>query len=107
MQSRILRAQHEDDHWAAAVFKYLRSMADLQKSSGTDVLFVCMDDKAEVPIGERNHPRSTNVRSRPSLVMSTSANTAMDHDLTKSSMTPSVILISNIPETVDGSFYQG
>ena len=104
VQSRILRASHEDGHYAAAVFKYLRSMAvDLRQHS----LFLCMDDKAKVPVGEPDKPTSTNMRSKSTYAEESEELTAMDHDLTKCSLTPSVILQCDIPEAKNGSFYQG
>lgn len=105
VQSRVLRAKHEDDHYAAAVFKYQRAMAvDLRN---TQPVFVCMDDKAKIPIGEPGRPTSTNVRSRPSLVAKGHPLTAMDHDHSKASLTPSVILRSTVPTDSNGSFYRG
>ena len=105
VQSRVLRADHEDSHYAAAVFRYQRDMAvDLQM---TAPLFICMDDKAKIPYGEPGRPTSTNVRSRPSLVLKDCPLTAIDHDHTKGSLTPSVILRCTIPEKSSGSFYQG
>ena len=51
---------------------------------------------------------STGVRCRPSLVAGSSALSAMDHDQSsRGSLTPSVVLQCDIPETVKGSFYQG
>eukprot|EP00117_Sycon_ciliatum_P041383 scpid20457/ scgid30282/ len=105
VQSRILRASHEDDHYAAAVFKYMRAMAvDLKEH---DPLFLCMDDKAKVPVGEPDRPTSTNVRSKATYVEENEQLTAMDHDLTKCSLTPSVILRCDIPDMAEGSFYRG
>lgn len=100
----MLRRDHEDDHYAAAVFKYLRAMAVDMKYANP--VFVCMDDKAKVPIGEPGEPTSTNVRNRPTLAVKSHLPTAMDHDHTRGSFTPSVILHSEIPSE-GGSFYRG
>ena len=101
----MFRVTHEDDHYAAAVFKYIRSMAvDLCHTSPS---FACMDDKAKVPIGEPSQLTPTNVRNRPSMVLTNQPLTAMDHDQTKCSLTPSVILSCVIPTQTEGSFYSG
>ena len=42
--------------------------------------FVCLDDKAKIPIGEPNQPMATGVRSRPSLAADSSILLGMDHD---------------------------
>lgn len=48
VQSRILCNEHEDDHYAACVFKYMQEMAvELWQ---LDPIFVCMDDKVKIPI---------------------------------------------------------
>ena len=105
VQSRVLLRNHEDDHYAAAVFKYLRAMAvDLVC---TKPVFACMDDKAKIPIGEPGEPTSTSVRTRPTLALKGHVPTAMDHDHTRGSFTPSVILFSQIPCEEGGSFYHG
>ena len=71
----------------------------------TSPLFAYMDDKAKVPIGEPSQPTSTNVRNHPSMALTNQPLTAMDHDQTKCSLTPSVILSCVIPTQTDGSFY--
>ena len=104
VQSRVLRRDHEDNHYAAAVFKYLRAMAVDMKYANP--VFACMDDKAKVPIGEPGEPTSTNVSNRPTLAVRSHLPTAMDHDHTRGSFTPSSILHSEIPS--EGcSFYHG
>ena len=106
IQTRQLRSQHEDDHYCLSLFKMQRAMAvDFKQHSS----FVCMDDKAKVPIGEPSQCMSTGVRNRPGVVAGDgSAVHALDHDqASRGSLTPSVVLQCAIPETVAGSFYQG
>ncbi len=50
VQSRQLRKSHEDAHYASAVFRYQREMALKFK------IFVCLDDKHRVPVGEPGYP---------------------------------------------------
>lgn len=49
VQSRLLRASHEDCHYVAALYKYQKSMAVMLREHS---LFVYVDDKANVPIGK-------------------------------------------------------
>ena len=105
LQIQQLRAAHPDDHYCAALFKMQRAMAvELRNHSN----FVCLDDKAKIPIGEPNTPMSTGVRGTASLMAAGSTPRALDHDqASKGSLTPSVILQCDIPSSPDGSFYRG
>ena len=49
IQSRQLRSSHQDDHYCAALFKYIRQYAVKFKKL---VSFLCVDDKAKVDFGE-------------------------------------------------------
>lgn len=106
LQARQLRSVHEDDHYCLALFKMERAMAVEHRTVST---FVCLDDKAKVPIGEPGQPISTGVRPRPGIVgTSTEVLQALDHDqASRGSLTPSVVLLCDIPESVGGSFYGG
>jgi hypothetical protein len=104
IQRRQLRVSHPDDHYCAALLKYLKQKAiELRDHS---MLMFC-DDKAKVPIGEPGTPVSTGVRGRQTLAPSASTLAACDHDMTKASITPSVILQCDIPESVEKSFVRG
>lgn len=90
IQSRQLRSSHQDDHYCAAQFRYIREYAVTFKEH---VTFLCVDDKAKVDFGEPGAANSTGVRGKKSIVPVTSTLAAMDHDLqTKGSITPSVCL---------------
>ena len=70
--------------------------------------FYCLDDKSKVPYGEPGTVMATGVRGRMTLVPSTSTLSAADHDQhSKGSLTPSVSLGVEIPESIDESFYRG
>ena len=107
VQSRVLRPNHEDDHYASAAFKYMYLRAMAVDLVCTKPVFACMDDKAKVPIGEPGEPTSTGVRIRPTFALKGRVPTAMDHDHTRKSVTPSVILYSQIPCEEGGLFYHG
>ena len=104
IQRRQLRVQHPDDHYCLAQFKYLKEKAVEQRQ---DVALFFCDDKAKIPIGEPNAPVSTGVRGKKSVAPVSTTISALDHDMTKASLTPSVILHCSIPESTDKSFVQG
>ena len=53
MQGHHLRADHEDRHYGAKYYKYLREMAISLRDV---VLFVCQDDKKKIAVGEPGLP---------------------------------------------------
>ncbi|XP_033753308.1 uncharacterized protein LOC117336780 [Pecten maximus] len=107
IQRRQLRMNHPDQHYCNALFKYMKEMAiELQKEGVSVALFSC-DDKAKVPIGEQGFSVSTGVRGKQTIAPTSTTLVAADHDMTKSSLTPSVILECDIPDTVEKSFVRG
>ncbi|XP_041378644.1 uncharacterized protein LOC121390784 [Gigantopelta aegis] len=104
IQRRQLRLTHPDDHFCNAQFRYLKERAIKLKNNCT--LMFC-DDKAKVPYGEPGSSVSTGVRGKVSIVPTSTTLVALDHDMTKASLTPSVVLDCNIPESIDKSFVQG
>ena len=104
VQRRQLRIDHPDDHYCNAQFRYLKEMAiDMKEHCA---LLFC-DDKAKVSIGEPGCPVSTGVRGKKSIVPSSTTLESLDHDMTKASLTPSVILHCKIPDSIDNSFVRG
>ena len=102
VQSRQLRVFHEDDHYCAALLKYLKHLAVLLQNL---CKFFCCDDKAEIPIGEPGSVISTGVRGKKSLAPSSTVLGALDHDVHhKGSLTPSVYLQCDIPQEATKSF---
>lgn len=76
IQVRQFRKDHEDAHYAAAIFRYLREMA----------IFVCMDDKHRIKVGEPGFTVAAAERGRHVLV-SRNVNFEMaDHDFTRFSI---------------------
>ena len=104
IQRRQLRAQHPDDHYCAALFKYLKCRSIELKD---DCLFFCVDDKAKVPVGEPHRPISTGVRGRQSIAPIDAELSSLDHDMKATSLTPSVALLCSIPDSVQQSFVSG
>ncbi|XP_053407150.1 uncharacterized protein LOC123547869 isoform X1 [Mercenaria mercenaria] len=104
IQRRQLRKSHPDDHYCAALFKYLKYKALEVKN---EAVFVCSDDKAKVPIEDPGRPISTGVRGRQSIVPLSENLSALDHDMNTTSITPSVVLLCKIPDSIGDSFVRG
>ena len=70
-------------HFAACVFRYQREMAVMfcEKS-----VFVCMDDKHRVKVGEPHYPVAAAERGKKVLVSRNSSFEVLDHDFTKFSL---------------------
>jgi hypothetical protein len=105
IQSRQLRSSHIDEHYCCALFKYMRQYA---VKFGEHVAFACVDDKCKVDFGEPGQAISSGVRGKKSIVPCGSTLSALDHDMSsKGSLTPSVCLMVDLPESEEGSFYRG
>lgn len=106
VQRRQLRLSHQDEHFCNAQLKYIKEFV-VEMNKKTKVVMVCCDDKAKIPIGEPGFALSTGVRGKRTIVPTSSTLVAADHDMTKSSLTPSVILKCKIPDNADESFVHG
>ena len=105
IQTRQLRTSHVDEHYCCALFKYMRHYAVKYRDY---VSFACVDDKCKVDFGEPGQAISSGVRGKKSIVPVGSNLSALDHDQnSKGSLTPSVCLLVDLPESDDGSFYRG
>ena len=104
VQARQFRKNHEDSHYAACIFRYEREMAAKFRQHS---LFVCMDDKHRVKVGEPHHPVAAAERGKKVLVGHNTSFEVADHDFTKFSLIPSVSLLVNIPKDVTESWYSG
>ena len=104
VQRRQLRAQHPDNHYCAALFKYLKFKAIELKD---EAVLYCCDDKSKIPVGEPDKPVSTGVKGGLSIAQTSTELVALDHDMCVSSLTPSVVLQCYIPDSVEQSFVRG
>ena len=66
-----------------------------------------LDDKHKVPVGDPGYPVASVKRGKKVLVGTERAFEVGDHDFTCCSLTPSVVLVINIPDSIEGSFYSG
>ena len=66
-----------------------------------------MDDKHSCKVGEPSCPVAAVDRGKRVIVRIDQSFQVSDHDFSKISVTPSVILDVDVPESIDGSFYDG
>jgi hypothetical protein len=104
IQKRQLRVAHQDQHFCAALYKYVKCKAIELGKYGS---FVCSDDKAKVPVGNPGLPISTGVRGKKTITPTSSEMLAGDHDMHSTSLTPSVYLVCDVPDTTERSFVSG
>ena len=104
VQKRQLRKSHEDDHYAAAVFRYLREYAIHCKDYST---MVCIDDKHRLKVGKPGFPVAAAERGRKVIVRAGTTFEVGDHDFTKFNIIPSVTLLVDIPDDIQDSWYRG
>ena len=104
VQKRQVRKFHEDAHCASALFRYEKEMAIKFRRFTT---FVSLDDKHKVPVGDPGYPVASVEQGKKVLIFINKPFMVGDHDFTCSSLTPSVALFIEIPESIDGSFYHG
>ena len=104
VQKRMFRKFHPDEHYCAALFRYQRELAVKYRDLST---FICIDDKHRIKIGEPGYPVAAAERGRQVIVSENETFAVGDHDFTKFSITPSVVLDVEIPDKFEGSWYTG
>lgn len=92
-----MRVSHPDAHYCAVLLKYLKEM--FVELRYFEVLVFFCDDKAKVSIGEPKALMSTGVREKATIVPVNIILCALDHDMTKASLTPSLYLKCDIPDS--------
>jgi len=70
-------------------------------------VFVCIDDKHKVKVGEPKFPVAAPERGRRVSVRLDEYLTVGDHDLTKFGLVPSVVLVNDLPDEISESWYTG
>jgi hypothetical protein len=104
VQTRQLRCNHEDAHYASALFRYEKEMAIYLRENSW---LIFLDDKHRCKIGEPGFPVAAVERGRRVIVSQNNSFKVADHDFTKCGIIPSVTMICDIPCTVEESFYRG
>ena len=98
------RLFHPDELYCAAFFRYQRELAVKYCELST---FICIDDKHRIKVGEPGYPVAAVERGCQVIVSQTEEFVVADHDFTRFSIIPSVVLQVNIPEQFEGSWYHG
>ena len=106
VQTRQARVSHPDSHYAAKYFQYMKEFCVMFRDSA---MFLCMDDKAIVPVGEPGIPISTGVRGHNKVLTPSEGPVlvATDHDFHLCGLVPSVVLVTEIPRDSKDSFFSG
>ena len=103
VQARQFRLSHIDAH-ASALFRHQREFSIRYQEY---VTFASLDSKHTIKLGEPGYPLAAAERGKQVLVSMKTKFQVGDHDFSKFSITPSVCLLIELPETIDGSFYRG
>ena len=99
----MVRKSHDDDHYTNALFKYAREYA----INIRDICcFICTDDKHKIDVGEPNFPLAAVSRGKQVLGAHNEAFQVVDHDFSTISLIPTAILINDIPESIEKSWYR-
>ena len=102
--ARQFRKYHVDAHYASAVFRYEKEFCMKFRDI---VSLLCEDDKHTVKVGEPGFPVAAVERGKRVIVGLNQCLEVGDHDFTKFSLSPSVSLDVDLPDSIDGSFYDG
>ena len=71
------------------------------------VSMVCLDDKHRVNVGEPGRPVASVERGKKVLVSRNETFQMCHHDFTRFSSIPSVTFLIDVPDKIDGSWYEG
>lgn len=105
MQQKVIEKPNVDAYYNAAFYKYLRSFA---VELGSDkVTMIGWDDKTGVDIGEPEQPTAATQNPGKSWVHTGKSVGEGQHSFHKTNITPSVRLVHEIPEDMNGSFFRG
>ena len=104
IQARQFREWHVDCHYASALFRYEKEFSIKYKQY---VGFVAMDDKHTCKVGEPDFPVAAVERGKEVIVARSQSFQVTNHDFTKVTVTPSATMLINIPDDIEGTFYDG
>ena len=95
VQARQFHKMHPDAHYATALFRYQRELTILLRDHG---VFVSLDDKHRIKVGEPGFPVAAAEHGRRVLVSHDTIFKIGDHDFTRMSIVLSVCFIIDIPK---------
>src|SRR5256885_13650193 len=102
VQSRQLRNNHIDNHYASALFRYLKELAIIFKNYSW---LIFMDDKHRCKVGEPGYPVAAVEREKQVIVSCNKSFVVSDHDFTKCGIIPSVIMFCDIPISIEKNLF--
>ena len=105
LMSRSAHHDHPDSEYAARVFKHLRHLAIELKQLGIHVVLVFVDDKCSAKCGEPGDAVAATERNKRVITNAAMAAIASMHDFAKFKINPSVLLLADIPDDINLSFY--
>jgi hypothetical protein len=88
IQKRQFRKAHPDEHYCAAIWRYMREYAVLYREK---CHLISLDDKHRISVGEPRFPVAAAERGKQVLVGPNETFAVGDHDFTRFSIVPSVI----------------
>ena len=80
-------------------FRYLREFSIERRE---ECVLLCVDDKHKIKVGEPGYPVAAIDRGKSVLVGAGQVFEVADHDFTKSTLTPSVVFVPDIPDDITG-----
>ena len=100
VQVHLLRHIHVDARYMSMILRYLKEFC-VQLHSLVNYVYISVDDKAIIPVGEPGLPVSSGVRGHNrSIVLAEGPSPgALDHDFHVSGVVPSVSFVVDIPKT--------
>ena len=90
-------------HYASALFRYQKEFTVKYRSYCS---FVFMDDKHHCKVGELSNPAAAVDGGKRVIVSLDRKFAVADHDHTKCSLVPSVVMVCSISPTIKESFYR-
>ena len=102
VQTHQLRAYHPDTHYASALFCFEKEFA-VKFRDITNLVF--LDDKHRYKVSEPRYPVAVIERGKNVVVSKDTTFAVANHDFTKMDIIPSVMMICDIPKSINGDFY--
>ena len=103
-QQRTVHKFSDDDHNCSALYRYARERALRYRDFTT---FITTDDKNKIKFGEPGCPISAVTRGKKVLVAHGQVVQSADYDFAAITLVPTVVMIHDVPPTIDQSWYRG
>src|SRR6266540_2928377 len=104
VQTYQLRAYHPYAHYTSVLFCYEKEFAVKFREITN---FIFLDDKHHCKVRESRFSVAAVKREKKVVISRDITFKVTDHDYTKTGIIPSIVMICNIPESINGDFYAG